>query len=1128
MSSLISDEINKCLVIGTLNINCLQTDSKKAMLKDFINNRDYAILCLQEVALDNFEFLSNYQYICNIGNNKRGTAILVKDNYNLTDVIKLPCGRGISCKINNISIVNVYAPSGSHAKNEREEFFKLKLPILLLNHTEHVVITGDFNSVLHSKDSIGKSNYSEMLKIIVNKMNLEDAWELLANETQFTFIRSGTGSRLDRFYISQSMKYMIKKIEIQVAAFTDHSAVNMHIHGFVNGLRTGFGYWKLNTLLLEDSEIKEEFKLKWENLKKKKTRFKDLSYWWEECAKPQIKSFFKNIQKRKKINEDRRILMYNNCLDEYYKKKVISKEDEKNINYFKALITTIYRKRLDSLKISCKTNTIIHEEKASIFHTIAEHKRRKSFQIKQLKDGQKTATTTKEILQLARAFYSRKFNKNFNIVPFTDYSPLVDKQTMTDDESTNINEEITFEEVEAAVMKAAKKKSPGSDGIPSDFYQLYWDIIGKDLYEVLKMEINNKRLTKSQLEGVIVLIKKSSNAKDIKHFRPITLLNCDYKILARIVANRLRPFYEKTIHKAQTAGVSGRSIITCIKDIRDIIEFKRTESKKGGILSLDFEKAFDSVDHQYMFHLLEHYGLTGSLLQCIKSLYLGSMSRIQINGFLSNPFNIRSGVRQGCPLSMILYCITIDPLIRQIINKLSHSNLLKEISTLKAFADDISVFIDDRKQMQQVLQTVEIFGKYSGAKLNLNKTKFMSLENKLQTRLPDVCVVKQLHILGIIFTTNFRETIKVNYEKIITSIRGLIKDTILRDFTLQQRIWYVHSYVLSKVWYVAQILPAKIKHIDTIKRIVASIIWKGELFRIPFNIMCKQKNEGGYELISIKEKCNALYCKEILRSITDDNTFSTHWIKYWINEFSVQNPPNNIGALTKYPLVYHSLNLCIYNEYMQKILLAEEEDEEEEGTAREIQKSTTKAIYESFMDKQFVTSRLCIQNPNVKWKQVWKNVHGKFFPNKISSTWYKVIYNIYPTRQRLYNINLASTPLCTTCCLEDTILHRLTSCIKISDIWDWMKHKIGMICRTNKNNIPDCILIQPDYNYFLPSKNNALTWLLGYYIYYTMTNKSFPLEEFQTFLKCEYCKIDNEEKKDLFMKYIDIILDDSP
>jgi exonuclease III len=145
------------------------------MLDDFLRNQDIDIALLQEVTHSNFTFLRRYEAHTNVGTANRGTAILAKEGITLTNITRLPTGRGITAYFEGIRIINIYAPSGAGKRREREAFFNVDMISLLPSAPTEFVLAGDFNCVLLQTDSTGQGNLSKTLEKLVRGLSLQEA-----------------------------------------------------------------------------------------------------------------------------------------------------------------------------------------------------------------------------------------------------------------------------------------------------------------------------------------------------------------------------------------------------------------------------------------------------------------------------------------------------------------------------------------------------------------------------------------------------------------------------------------------------------------------------------------------------------------------------------------------------------------------------------------------------------------------------------------------------------------------------------------------------------------------------------------------------------------------------------------
>ncbi len=214
-----------------------------------------------------------------------------------------------------------------------------------------------------------------------------------------------------------------------------------------------------------------------------------------------------------------------------------------------------------------------------------------------------------------------------------------------------------------AVHELRPGKSPGLDCLSLEFYRVFWDLIGEDLYAVFLESFNQGKLPLSCWRAVVTLILKKGDLGFQKNWRPVLLICVDLKMLSKTITNRLKKYVTNVTHEDQSFCVPKCSIFNNLFLVRDMITVAQRHKLDIGFLSLDQEKAFDRVDHHCLFKTLEAFGFGTHFISLVKLLYNDIYSMLRINGSLTRPFPLTKGIRQGCPLSGLLYFISNEPLL---------------------------------------------------------------------------------------------------------------------------------------------------------------------------------------------------------------------------------------------------------------------------------------------------------------------------------------------------------------------------------------------------------------------------------------------------------------------------------
>ena len=247
----------------------------------------------------------------------------------------------------------------------------------------------------------------------------------------------------------------------------------------------------------------------------------------------------------------------------------------------------------------------------------------------------------------------------------------------------------------------------------------------------------------------------------------------NYKILTKIISNRLKTTIDQVISKEQTYGVSNRSIFSNLFTIRELIHYSNTKSIQSYIVSIDQEKIFDKVDRDFLYRIMGKLGYSKTFINFIKKIYQNTESMISNNGFLFSPFPLTRGVRKGCSLSLLLYIIN-----NEIINLNIKANKKvvrypipnqKQSLKLSQYADATNFFVVTEESIIQILLFFRKYEIATGAIINLSKTKITALADaklyNLDQKIKSIPITKPndfIKILGIYFTTDLQKTSSVN------------------------------------------------------------------------------------------------------------------------------------------------------------------------------------------------------------------------------------------------------------------------------------------------------------------------------------------------------------------------------
>lgn len=291
-------------------------------------------------------------------------------------------------------------------------------------------------------------------------------------------------------------------------------------------------------------------------------------------------------------------------------------------------------------------------------------------------------------------------------------------------DQTMLAKEVTADEIKEVVFKMARNQSPGPDGYTCEFYKAAWPIVGTEVVIAVTSFFEFGFLPKGVNSTILALIPKKDEAIRFKDYRPISCCNVLYKIISKLLANRLKRVLPKFISPSQSAFVKDRLLMENVLLASELVKNYHKDSVSSRCaLKIDISKAFDIVQWPFLLGTLKALGFPGKYITWIeKCITLASFS-VQVNGELAGYFNSKRGLRQGCSLSPYLFVICMQVLSRMLDNAAIsrqfgfHPYCQGLRLTHLCFADDVLVFSDGKKRsVEGMLEVFRQFADLSGLK----------------------------------------------------------------------------------------------------------------------------------------------------------------------------------------------------------------------------------------------------------------------------------------------------------------------------------------------------------------------------------------------------------------------------
>ncbi|CAI5992297.1 unnamed protein product [Closterium sp. NIES-65] len=323
-------------------------------------------------------------------------------------------------------------------------------------------------------------------------------------------------------------------------------------------------------------------------------------------------------------------------------------------------------------------------------------------------------------------------------------------------------------------------------------------------------------------EAVTISLHKKGEKDQLNNYRPITLLNFTYKVLAPVIADRMKTVLHQVISPEQYGFLPGRRLSDAVSLVADIIEAARNGSKDWHLLLVKFQKAFDSVSRSFLFQVLRGMGFPYRFVGWIEGLHRDTKTRLLVSGWLGEGLEVVSGVQQGCPLAPYLILCAVEPLAQDVERrKLGLSEAGQQLGYL-GYADDTTLVLQGKQQIVRAVQLLSEFEKVSGLATNADKTVVLPLGVNTRINGGTLCGFKRAgaddaeRLLGV-WVAPFGSSIPT-WEKALGHIRGKL------HLTTSARATVVNSYISPIIAFQAQVYSPPAAIWEELMRLIQGFI----------------------------------------------------------------------------------------------------------------------------------------------------------------------------------------------------------------------------------------------------------------------------------------------------------------
>ena len=590
-------------------------------------------------------------------------------------------------------------------------------------------ILGDFNFADHDCDRGGKITNRDKLwqnhwHTYLQNKEFSDPFRV-NNPTKkhYSFVSSLGKSRIDRLYVNDDLLPHISHFTYtQTPSKLAHRVMSFSIN---RGLNIGPGYWKLNNRILKDPAYNKLVERVIEEVNT--LQITNPKSWWHIFIQS-LRSHSLTYSARLKHTQNfhRKHLTSELHQLESIPPSLITPQQTQRHTYIEEQLKKCIEMDVEGFKVRIKGLPKYEQKEPDIqFYANLQRKTAQKLYISELKDKDGTIyTETDDLLRLTTDYYTKLYTPTKLNTTKQDRLLKNIKKTLSPQSRNNLEAPITLEELTQAVNQLGLNKSPGPDGLTAEFFQQYWHLI-QHKYLLYINEVQKTGLDWRHNTSITTLIYKGRGAtNDLDNYRPISLINVALKILTKTLTNRLKRVLPSIIHYNQTA-VEGRQINHTIHLIRDLIQYSNDNNIEACFIFLDREKAFDRVEHQFLYKALRTFGFGETFISWIKLLQANATTRVKVNGHLTVDIPLKRSARQGDPLSFYEYVIVDEVISLQLLNNpnIVGFQIGGEKIVSAHYADDATIVILQNRCFKEVFKDLEDFQEASGSKVNFQKTK---------------------------------------------------------------------------------------------------------------------------------------------------------------------------------------------------------------------------------------------------------------------------------------------------------------------------------------------------------------------------------------------------------------------
>jgi len=957
------------------------------------------------------------------------------------------------------NLVNVYMPTN---RSERSTFF-LSVHQYFFPRSK-IIFGGDLNCYDSALDKFGgNTSLSSELSSFKSCFNLVDAWRSKhPRVSQCTWFNSdlSIGSRLDSFLVCREVAGSLSSCEILPCVFSDHEFVILDVD-ISHAFDFGPGVWKFNNSLLDDRIYCDlVIELINQHLCFKHVFISVKDFW--ESLKEVIKSRTIEFSKAKRRELSRERVCITNRLVKLKSKLVNGDLSVKpEILELESALNAIFRREQEGMKIRSRAKWLEEGEVPSrYFFKLGRERFDRNYVSSILDSNGSEVSDRAELIRAHESFYANLFSR--------EEIDLVTQEALLSNLSLRLSEEdrdrceglLLLPEITTALGNMSKNKSPGPDGLSVEFYSKFWDLLGPILLEVINHCYADSDLCDSMKTSNTRLVFKKGDRKNLKNWRPISLLNVDYKICSKALSSRLSLVLEKIVTPDQTCSVPGRSISSNLIMLRDMLDYIDRTNEPGILISLDQEKAFDRVDRTFLMNLLRRFGFGPSFCSWISTLYHGANMQIMVNGWLSQKIELQRGVRQGDSLSPMLYILCVEVLAAKIRNTPEIEGFLLPGARGKCFkvgqyADDTTGFLRGLRSLQVLLETVSLYERGSGAKLNRSKSEAMWVGAwKARDDQPfGLTWVRKMKILGVYF--GVIDVLRDNWEPKLSKLDKMLTVWKSRSLSMVGKSLIINVLGVSKLLYLAKVLITPRWVIDKYNSLIWKFLWGSKIEPVARKKLHCPIDKGGLGIIDLEVKGRALRLASVLSVIDDSRPNCFYLAKYFCGGRLARFGPKWAG-LRDNSSPSASLPTSFYSGSLSTLEKLASLPTSFVYSTKNIYRELLKELSSPPLLPRFWSPFL---RPTLDMDEHWSLVRDSLTENFKSDLSWLITLKAVKVRDSLRNWGYINSDKCASCPRRETIDHCFLNCSRVKLVWAFFIPLLSALLNPPAPFVVNCVSV---------------------------------------------------------------------